>query len=212
MGYRHYLYIIEKEVVKKLQNKTYEELWEEFTSQHDKDFHYEMEQKYGKEKKYLSIHDIPQKEVFEFGKLYWDDTAKRIYDTGKPLFENEDIQKEFEDEQPYIVTKEALKIAIEIYRNKIIESYEDCFKENVQLCDPFFHIPIKEVPKTIQEKCIEACRDYLNEWKKDWVLNLDLDKKECITNSWYYQYSIFNLVHLYKSIDFDKYDLLFYGW
>lgn len=88
MGYRHYLYKIKKETVKALQNKTLDELWEEFTPQHDKDF----QNSFGEKGKYLSIHDIPQEEIFEFGKLYWDDTAERIYNTGKPLFENEEIQ------------------------------------------------------------------------------------------------------------------------
>ena len=211
MGYRHYLYKIKKETVKALQNKTVDELWEEFTPQHDKDFYYEMLKKYGEEKKYINIHNIPQEEIFEFGKLYWDDTAERIYNTGKPLFENEEIQKHFEEECPYIVTKEALKIAIEIYKEKIINYYKNLFVENDKLHDPFFHIPIGEVKKPIQEKCVEHCRQMLSEWVKNFAINED-EKEEKLTNSWLYEYEIFELLRLYKTFDFNKYDLLFYGW
>lgn len=211
MGYRHYLYIIPKETVKDLQGKTYEELWEKYEPQSEKDFYYKMKAEYPDEKKYLSIDSFGQKCVFEFGKLYWDDTAQQIYDTGRPLFDSAEIMEEFEDYNPYIVSKEAIKIAIDIYKKKIVDYYESLFVENEQLCDPFFHIPIKEVEKSIQEKCLEDCQQQLAEWKKDWIFNFDEDKPT-LTNSWLYQYSIFNLMHLYKTIDFEKYDLLFYGW
>lgn len=212
MGYRHYLYIIPKKTVKDLQNKTFEELWEKYTSKREKNFYYKMLKEYPTTTKHISIHDFGQKQVFEFGKLYWDDTAKRIYGCGRPLFEREGMQAYFDDYNPYILDKEAIKVAVEIYRKKIIDYYKHLFKENEQLCDPFFHIPIEEIKKSVQEKCIEECQNQILEWGKDWIINFDEDKKEIISGSWFYQYSIFNLVHLYKTIDFNKYDLLFYGW
>lgn len=211
MGYRHYLYIIPKETVKNLQGKSYEELWEEYATPKEKDSYYEWLKEYPEKGKHIDIDWFGQQEVFEFGKLYWDDTAQRIYDTGKPLFDNPEIQEEFADYEPYIVSKEAIKIAVEIYRQKVIDYYKDLFKENEKLCDPFFHIPIEEVEKSIQEKCLEDCRNQLDEWSKGWLLDFDEDSL-ALTGSWFYQYSIFNLMHLYKSIDFEKYDLLFYGW
>ena len=207
MGYRHYLYKIEKEVVENVKDKTFSELWDKYATQSDR----EWREKYP-EDNYLDIDRIPKECIFEFGKLYWDDTAARIYATGKPLFNNKEVQEQFDDFRPYVVTKEALLVAIEIYKKKVIESYEDCFVENTHLCDPFFRIPIEEVPKSIQEKCIEHVQEKLLEWKRGYTIDTDLDDKNHITSSWYYEYSIFNLIHLYKTIDFDKYDLLFYGW
>lgn len=207
MGYRHYLYKIKKETTKALQNKTMEELWEEFTPQKEKDFQNSLEDK----DKCLNIFDIPQEDVFEFGKLYWDDTAERIYNTGKPLFENEEIQKQFDDYCPYIVTREALKIAIEIYKEKIINYYKNLFVENDKLCDPFFHIPIEEIKQSIQEKCVEHCREMMSEWTRGFAINEKQDSEK-LTNSWKYEYEIFELLRLYKTFDFEKYDLLFYGW
>lgn len=211
MGYRHYLYKIDKKIVKDIQGKTFDELWDKYTSEEEKAFQEMMMEKYGKEEKHLDIDFFKQEQIFEFGKLYWDDTAERIYATGKPLFENKEIQEYFADYQPYIVTKEALKIAIEIYEQKIINYYKGLFEKDEKLCEPFFRIPFDKIDKSIQEKCVEHCRNQLSEWLRGFAINKS-EKDEKLTNSWQYEYEIFELLRLYKTFDFKKYDLLFYGW
>lgn len=206
MGYRHYMYLIEKETVNKIKNMSEEELFNRFASAEDKAF-YEL----NKEDKYFNIHDIPQKEIIEFGKLYWDDTSSRIYSKGKPLFENKETQERYEDYKPYLVGKDGLIEAINIYKDKIISYYESLFKENEKLCDPFFHIPFAEIEKPIAEKCVEHCRDILGEWKRNFAIETNLEE-ESISKSWKYEYHIFEMVRLLKSIDFNKYEILFYGW
>jgi hypothetical protein len=48
-------------------------------------------------------------------------------------------------------------------------------------------------------------------WERLRAINLD-PEDECITNSWLYEHQIFELVRLYKTIDWDNKCLLFYGW
>lgn len=207
MGYRHYMYLIEKETINKIKNMSEAELFENYASKSDKAF-YKLNKD---EKPYFSILDLPMERIFEFGKLYWDDTAERIYSNGKPLFENKETQERYDDYYPYLVGKDGLLEAINIYKDKIVENYKDLFVENDKLCDPFFHIPFEKVEKSIAEKCVEHCRDMMGEWMRNKAINTNINDKD-ISSSWYYEYHIFDLVHLLKTIDFDKYDILFMGW
>ena len=44
------------------------------------------------------------------------------------------------------------------------------------------------------------------------VLDTDIKDKYHITSSWVYEYTMFELIHLYKTIDWDKYYLIWLGY
>lgn len=196
MGYRHYFYevnIADCFIVKDL---AYEQLVEYCKEAYPKCR--EEFDAFG----WFSICDIlNQKEVFEFGKLYWDDTAERIYAKGVPLFDVEETQKAFSDYRPHRMGKEGLLEAINIYKQKIVAYYESLLVDGSDY-NPNY---------TSAEKLKEHAEDKVRGWK---ILgNLDLNEKhEAISKSWEYEHQIFELVRLYKSIDWDKKCLLFYGW
>lgn len=187
MGYRNYLYKIPKKEIKKLRSITLEELVE----------------KYGdKEEDYVSMLDVLEhksKCIFEYGKLYWDDTIERIHATGEKLFTNEEIDDRFSDYDVYLVGKKALEETINIYKGKIVKMYEHLL-DNKDLTD-----------KDIIDKYEEHLKDYRIWWTRFNALNLD-ENNDCICDSWLYEHKIFELVRLYKTIDFEEYDLLFLGW
>ena len=186
MGYRNYLYKIEKEKVKEIRELTLEELKSKYADEFDDD--------------YIDIHKIIGKDcIFEFGKLYWDDTVERINGTGEELFANDEIQEQFYDYAPHLVGKEALKVAIEIYERKIKEMYKN-LNEEVEKAETF------EDKYELYKRHIS---DYEVWWKRLKVIDLE---KDAICHSWLYEHLIFELVHLYKTIDFDEYDLIFLGW
>ncbi|WP_218964433.1 hypothetical protein, partial [Bacillus velezensis] len=54
-------------------------------------------------------------------------------------------------------------------------------------------------------------KNNLSEWTRGWALNTDINDS-WLTSSWKYEYSIFELVRLLKTIDFEKETILFYGW
>lgn len=189
MGYRNYLYKVKKKDIEKIRNMSLKEL----------------EEKYGdkNEENYVSMHDLldssHSKRIFEFGKLYWDDTIVRIHETGEELFTDKEAQERFEDYDPYLVGKEALEVAIEIYTNKIKEMYKN-------LNDEVDNAETDKEKISFYKKHIQ---EYMIWWKQNMVIDLE---KEPITQSWLYEHLIFELVHLYKTIDFKKYDLIFLGW
>ena len=43
-------------------------------------------------------------------------------------------------------------------------------------------------------------------------MNFDEKQKYKLTNAWNYEYLMLELVHQYKTIDFDKYDVVECGW
>lgn len=182
MGYRYYFYKVKLKDVNKIKYLSLNEIEEVFYN--DDDEYYDFDKV------------INKKEIFEFGKLYWDDIAELIYSTGVPLFFNSDVMRVFEYYRPYVVGKEGLLKAIEIYQDKVIKYLEDCMRGSYDKKD----------------KIEEDIVDRWKYWKSENVLNLNEENKELITNSWLYEYSIFNLVHLLKTIDWEKETILFCGW
>ena len=59
--------------------------------------------------------------------------------------------------------------------------------------------------------CIERMRVMVDN-SIDFTLTDIPEESETILNSWLFEYQIFELVRLYKSIDWNKYTILFYGW
>ena len=194
MGYRHYFYKVKKSEVEKVRDMEYDTLFnlakERGVDCWDNDD--EGRGFYFNDDAFLN-----KKEVFEFGKLYWDDTADRIYSKGEPLFSRDEVQDCFNDYVPYVVGKEGLLEAIEIYRAKVLSYYQSLIEEN------------GEAEKQHAE-LVNHVRDKIFQWKYQGTVNTNEDQVS-ITGSWEYEHSIFNLAHLLKTIDWEKDTLLFYG-
>lgn len=191
MGYRHYFFKAKIEDVDRVKNLTPQEI-DKICSENDNDMCFGIEK--------ILYH----KGVFEFGKLYWDDTSEQIYRTGVPLFNNKKSMEMFEDFVPYVVGKAGLLKSIEIYQNKIIKYFEDCMTDTY---DEFRDTTCKS-----EDKIKNDINDRLYYWKNNYVLSQDENDKNRVTKSWQYEYSVFNLVHLLKTIDWEKETLLFYGY
>ena len=185
MGHRHYMYKISKDLVNEIKGMTLTELKKKFCGSDDPDSYFNF------------MHDISHQEIHNFGKLYYDDTAERIYSRGVPMFDSKEVMDELSDYYPYIVGKEGLIEAITIYQEKITNYYESLFEDN-------------EDGKS-SDKQTRHMRDLFEEWKNKWAVNLD-ESNLFLTESWQYEYSIFNLMACLKSMDFEKETILFYGW
>lgn len=202
MGYRHYFYLVDKSKCEAVKNMTLNELCD-----------YAKSEGVEVEDGWFSFNDnkfLDKKEIFEFGKLYWDDTADRIYSKGEPLFTDKEVQEDVSDYDPYVVGKPGVLEAIEIYKRKIIESYKDLLVDGgVQLLPGGFYIEREDI------KSIDKVREFIHEKLKWWELfgAIDLDEThESISGSWQYEHQIFELVRLYKTIDWGTKTVLFYGW
>lgn len=100
--------------------------------------------------------------------------------------------------------------AIEIYKRKIIEGYKDLLVDGgKQFLLGGFSIERDDI------RSIDKIRDFIHERLKWWerLGAIDLDEThESISDSWQYEHQIFELVRLYKSIDWETKTVLFYGW
>jgi hypothetical protein len=176
------MYKISKDLVSDIKTLTYDELKDRFKGYDDD---------------YFDLDKVPQEMIYEFGKLYWDDTAERIYSKGVPLFERKEVMDKLSDFAPYIVGKEGLKEAIDIYKGKVINIYKDLLVDTDE--------------GKASDKQINHVKDYLREWESGYAINLNEESKK-ITHSWKYEFNMFELVRLLKTIDFEKDTILFYGW
>ena len=153
---------------------------------------------------------FPIEEVFCFGKLYYEDTDERIYETGTPLFSNPKVMEKFaSDFQPYEVGKAGVLKAIEIYKEKIKAYYEQLTVDGATQILPFgIELPLPNV--TSEQKIKEHIEEKLHEI--DRIVDTDSDRKDTLTRSYEYEYAIFNLVYILKTTDFDTETIIFLGW
>lgn len=207
MGYRHYFYKVKKADVEIVKDMTNEQLIE-----YAKENGVEIEDWNGNKSFYFNDKKFLNKEeLHEFGKLYWDNTAERIYKKGVPLFLKTEVQDNFYDYKPYIVGKEGLLEAISIYQEKVLNFYRNLLVDGETRQLPFGITLTVDDVKSV-DKLIEHIRDKIQSISYRGLADIDDKNKWQVTSSWEYEHSIFNLVHILKSIDWEQDTILFYGW
>lgn len=194
MGYRHYFYLVKKSDVEKCNNIVFSELKRQYG---DIDGDMDLDK------------IIPQTKIFEFGKLYYDNTAERIYNTGKPLFGDKDCQEYFEDYYPFVVGKDGLLEAIKIYKEKIISAYKSLLGDGEEVVYPLGITMTKDISEHDKMKRFVDDRIF---WIQNYFEDIDETNKYAVSASYMYEHAIFNLIHLLKVIDWDNETILFYGW
>lgn len=195
MGYRHYFYIVKKSDVEKCNNIVFDEL----------------KRQYGDADGYIDFGEVfPRTEVFEFGKLYYEDTAERIYNTGEPLFGDKDCQEYFEDYYPFVVGKEGLLEAIKIYKEKVINAYQSLLGDGQEVQYPLGITMTEDISE--YDKIKNFVKSRLLWIQKYHFEDIDETNKYKVSKSYIYEHAIFNLIHLLKVIDWDNETILFYGW
>lgn len=207
MGYRHYFYKVKKADIETVKDMDYEQL-----IAYAENEGVAIDEWDGKKSFYFNDDKLLNKtEVHEFGKLYWDNTANRIYSKGVPLFTNSEVQEHLADYKPYIVGKEGLLEAISIYQEKVLNFYKSLLVDGEERHLPLGITITKDDVKSI-DKVVSHIEGKIQSISYRGLANIDEDDKWQVTSSWEYEHSIFNLVHILKSIDWEKDTLLFYGW
>jgi hypothetical protein len=223
MGYRTYIGSMPKREYNKIKSMNEEQL---------KEF-YKIENQEGEDYWYKGVYQYG-KELYEFGKYTDFNPPKKSF---KPFFKNKELMEKYEEYDFNIVTKEFLQYIIENYKEKISSYYNDMVnpffgekEESYSKDKPTnflnsikteYNYPdnnyIFDFEKITQEeqnalfKMIEHIRSMRNEWK-GWIpFNLENDTPE-ITNSWKYEYSIFELVRIYKTFDWKRNVMIYYGY
>jgi hypothetical protein len=199
MGYRHYLYKVDKGLLNKIHHMEKDTFfkWGVDNGLVDDD----------DEEPYLPLYKIGE-ELFGFGKYY--ENANEIQMNGRPLFADKELSERYEEYEPFIVGKEAVLNAIEHQKSLIVQMYENMLlRTDEERLEEDFDERTKE---QIYEQHLKSMYiEWKNGFNKVFAINLD-SSNPVITTSWKYEYSIFELVRLYKVTDWDKYGLIFMGW
>ncbi len=217
MGYRTYIGEMPKKEYNKIKSMTEEELIDFYKIEKEEDGSW-----------YKGVYEYG-KELYGFGKYTDFQPPKKSIN---PFFKKKEVQKIYDcDYDFHIVTKEFLAYLIETYRLKIATNYQDMIKPFFKkfTCKSEFLNSIKtdydypnhhytfDFSKITQEeqdalfKIIEHIRDFNSEW--NYLTPYDLeDGKDEITNSWKYEYGLFELVRIYKTFDWKKKVMIYYGY
>lgn len=221
MGYRTYIASMPKREYNKIKSMTKEQLIE----------HYKLEVELDENYIGMSVFDFGEK-LYEFGKYTDFNPPKKSMQT---FFKKKDLNNYFteeEDDDFNIVTKEFLEYIIETYKKRISNYYDD-------MVNPFFGVkngfsdsefldsikidykyPENDITfdfeKITQEqqnalfKIIKHVRDMRTEWAQ--LTPYNLKKGDEVTTSWKYEYAIFELVRIYKSFDWKRNVMIYYGY
>lgn len=198
MSYRNYFYSISKKEYNKIKSLTKEEFFD----------------------LYRGLYDIGT-ELYDFG-----GNVDFKLPKNNSFFKKKEMKEFYEKYELKIITPEDLKYIIEHYKNKISEDYN-------QMINPFidseFSKSMKKVysnstinsvydfSKITQEeqnslfKILYHMRAFNTEWNELNPYNLENDSPE-ITTSWKYEYAIFDLIRIYKTFDWKKNIMYYFGY
>lgn len=194
MGYCNYIATMDKEVVAELREKTLEQFLMD----------------YAQGREYLPVYRLPTLEVvFEMGKY----VEKEFLDPMKgenptQLFESVDMSNEYEDEAIYVVGKEGLIALINAYRKRVISCYKNLLTPSESVESEH------DKEETLEMKMKIFAEKRIFYWDNEYVDYLDMDeaRPHNLSRFWDYEYMIFNLIHLLKTVDWEAKDLVLYGW
>jgi hypothetical protein len=96
--------------------------------------------------------------------------------------------------------------ATEFLKSKKIVAYTETGEDIYN----FDFSKITQVEKNALHKILSHVFSYSTEWKCLTPYNLNEDLPQ-ITDSWKYEYAIFELVHIYKTFDWNKNIMVYYG-
>ena len=212
MGYRNYLGSLPKKEYNKIKSMTLQELYE-FKNEEWSDDPYD---KPG----HVGVYDIAYNTHYELGK-YVDQFPKKFF---KTVFKKKETQKHFTEEHDfYVVEKEFVEELINYYSEKVGSIYKN-------LLDPFFDDEGKSRAEFMADKsnhlsekdltAVFLVLDHVKSMGMEWGVKFpwletkpySLDPERELVSSWKYEYAIFNLVNLYRTFDWKRNIMIYYGY
>jgi hypothetical protein len=226
MGYRTYVASMPKREYNKIKSMTKDQLIEHYKIKRED---YEIEEGYIG----MGVYDFG-KELYEFGKYTDFEPPKGSL---KTFFKNKELNKYYTDEHDFnIVTPEFLAYIIDSYKKIVTDYYNDMmnpfFGKKVERYDrdnptdflnsvnveynypnnkyKFDFSLITQEEQNSLWKIIDHVRSMRTEWTA--ITPYDLSRGDEVTTSWKYEYVIFELVRIYKTFDWKKNVMIYYGY
>ena len=186
MGYRNYIGFIPKREYNKIKKLSKNEFYNLRGVDPDDD--------------YIGPYNIVE-ELYEFGK-YCDFPLKG---PTKKFFTNKDFHTDMNDDGEFvIVEKPFLGMVIKHYHEKIKAYYKEMV-DGVDRNNEETFTPEKF------KQLFDHVRSMSIEWRQSSPYELE-DGRESITTSWKYEYELFELVRIYKTFDWRKNIMAYYGY
>lgn len=182
MGYRHILYILNKNKIDNLTPKDIKRLS-------------------SIENRYKILDEFNRKQIIELGK--YSDEGYELCNKG--IHVNDDLRQllYYEGDTEFeFINPECLVWLANQYKNRTIEYWKSL------LNDTKIEVGNKVITSA-QEKCLDYVKDLLI-WER-YILNDNKENKYCLQTTWKYEYEMFNIIHCYKMIDWRRYYLCIVG-
>lgn len=130
---------------------------------------------------------------------------------GTPFFLDEELQKRYiESEYTLsVIDKEGFIRLIQYFKQLVTDSYKDLLE--VKPFDEFKYHQDNVTPELKMEKFIKS---RIQKWDDTSLNYLDLNDKNTnvLSHFWDYEYEIFNLIHLLKTLDWDNNTFILYAF
>lgn len=221
MGYRNYIAKMSRKEYNKIKSMTSSELVEYQKIEVDEDGSW-----------YKGVYEFG-KELYNFGKYTEFSPPKG---SQLPFFKKKEMKERYEEYEFFVVTAEFLEYIINSYKEMITTYYNNMIdpflgkRETIMNRDEpsrflnsikteynypnnkhtFDFTKITDEEQTALFKIIEHVRDMRTEWTH--LTPYDLTRGDEVTTSWKYEYGIFELVRIYKSFDWKKDIMFYYGY
>lgn len=186
MGYRNRIAIIKKSKYNKISSMTADQ----FTK------------KYVGKDKLVSIDDIVD-DVFDLGK---DFDVRILNKYNSPFFNNKDCGEILENQELelFVINQEGFKAIIE-YHHSLVKTYLKNLNKEIKI-NP------NDANFIVNPELVLHIRNKLDEWDNNFGIVPYEIEGEVITKSDSHEYAIFELVRIYKSINWEKQVVAITGW
>lgn len=190
MGYRHYLYKIKKEDLNKIRNMSNSDLY--------------IHTKSKEEDGWWSPTDLFREGyIYSLGEIdtkLWKTLKNNRIDE---IFIQEEVKERMSDYDNGILNSDGFLNIMELYKEKVLSYFNDLLKDGYKESWRKYKTSNEKLKSHMEEKIrmIQNCDEY--------DFNLE---REQITGSWTFEYSLFELIRLYKSIDWNNYYVIYLAY
>lgn len=184
MGYSIKLAKISIKEYEEIKKWKFKELVEHYSEDNDED--------------YLYIGDIVDR-FYELG----DFNTDMVKNETSQFFLNKQTHNKMFDYSVGILSKKGLEIIIDYYSNLVASFYKEEYES-------LHNVLIKNKEDSNVFKLLRSLESKKEIWKDD-IKPYNLKDQDTLTDSWKYEYAIFQLVYIHKTFNFKKNLLIIYG-
>lgn len=197
MGYRHYFYELDKQLVEKIRKCKTEKDFVSLMEKENPSIISKCEDDVG----YVPLYEMGRC-LYEFGKNY--EGVEEMYLCGDSLFYSTELNRRYEDYGAIVVGRDGVKCAIDCCKRRVISIYQDLLRETSEY---------EFDTRSQLDRLKEHAADYLRWWTYSANGPADMDlSHDNLSASWLYEHEFFDLVRIYKTFDFENKAIMFMGW